>query len=258
MSDILTKICELKKKELESLKNNQDFVGIKRKTKVRDFLSKLKNDNNFNYNVIAEIKRASPSKGVICEDFDPIKIAKDYEKAGAACLSVLTEKTFFQGDLTILKSIKNLIRIPILRKDFIIDEWQIYESYYNEADCILLIVAALSDSELSLFYNIAKKLKLDVIVEVHNNEELERALNLNVECIGINNRNLKTLEVDLTTFMKLSKKIPSDILKICESGISDNKQLKEFKRYGADAFLVGETLMKSDDIYKNTLELIKK
>ena len=258
MSDILTKICDLKKKEVESLKKVQDFVGVKRTTEVRDFLSKIKNNNNFNYNLIAEVKRASPSKGIICENFDPIRIAKDYEKAGAACLSVLTEKNFFQGNLEILKSIKNSIKIPILRKDFIIDEWQIYESYYNEADCILLIVAALSDSDLSLFYNIAKKLKLDVIVEVHNNEELERALNLNVECIGINNRNLKTLEVDLTTFMKLSKKIPSDVLKICESGISDNKQLKEFKRYGADAFLVGETLMKSDDIYKNTLELIKK
>lgn len=258
MSDILTKICDFKKKEVESLKKNQDFVGVKRITEVRDFLSKLKNNNNFNYNLIAEVKRASPSKGIICEKFDPIKIAKDYEKAGAACLSVLTEKKFFQGDLTILKSIKNKIKIPVLRKDFIIDEWQIYESYYNEADCILLIVAALNDIDLSSFYNIAKKLNLSVIVEVHNNQELERTLNLNVECIGINNRNLKTLEVDLNTFIKLSKKIPKNVIKICESGISEKKQLKEFEKYGADAFLIGETLMKSDNIYKNTFELIKK
>ena len=258
MSDILTKICDLKKKEVESLKKVQDFVGVKRTTEVRDFLSKIKNNNNFNYNLIAEVKRASPSKGIICENFDPIRIAKDYEKAGAACLSVLTEKNFFQGNLEILKSIKNSIKIPILRKDFIIDEWQIYESYYNEADCILLIVAALNNNDLRSFYNIAKKLNLGVIVEVHNNQELERSLSLNVECIGINNRNLKTLEVDLNTFLKLSQEMPNNVIKICESGISEKNQLKKFEKFGANAFLIGETLMKSDDIYKNTFELIKK
>ena len=258
MNNILKKICDLKKKDLEKLKKEKTFDEVKRTTDVRGFLAKLKDKNKQTYNLITEIKRASPSKGVICNEFNPIQIAKDYEKAGASCISILTEENFFKGNLDTLNKVKNIIKIPILRKDFIVDKWQIYESYFNEADCILLIVAALSNEELRLFYKTAKKLGLDVIVEVHNYEELERALNLNVECIGINNRNLKTLEINLNTFKELSKEIPKNVVKICESGISKKKQLEEFEKYGADAFLVGETLMKSDNIYKNTLNLIRR
>ena len=160
--------------------------------------------------------------------------------------------------MEILKKVKNSVKIPILRKDFIIDEWQIYESFNNEADCILLIVAALDDEKLKSFYKIAKKLGMSVITEVHNEKELYKALKLEVECIGINNRNLKTLKIDLKTFKKLSPKIPDNIFKICVSGISSNEEIKEYSNLGADAFLVGETLMKSKNIYKDTKYLISK
>ncbi|MFL2662120.1 MAG: indole-3-glycerol phosphate synthase TrpC [Alphaproteobacteria bacterium] len=254
--DILEKICLLKMKEIEILKRND--TKIKRKSKIRNFFKDLKKKNYKTFNLITEIKRASPSKGIIREDFNPKFIAQQYEKAGAKCISVLTEKNFFEGSLKILKEVKNSVNIPILRKDFIIDEWQIYESFNNEADCILLIVAALDDYKLKTFYKIAKKLGLSVITEVHDENELYKALKLNVECIGINNRNLKTLKVDLNTFKKLSPKIPDNIIKICESGISSNKEIKEYSNLGADAFLIGESLMKSNNIYKETRYLINK
>ena len=254
--NILEKICLLKKKEINILKKNEK--KMERKTSLRNFFRDLKKKNYKNFNLITEIKKSSPSKGVIRHDFNPEFIAQQYERAGAKCISVLTEKKFFDGSLEILKKVKNSVKIPILRKDFIIDEWQIYESFYNEADCILLIVAALNDEKLKSFYKIAKNLGMSVITEVHNEKELYKALKLDVECIGINNRNLKTLKIDIKTFKKLSPKIPDNIIKICESGISSNDEIKEYSDLGADAFLVGETLMKSKNIYKDTKHLISK
>ncbi len=256
--NILNKICEDKLIEINKLKKKFDYHKKIQDIGRKGFLDKLVKFDEFKYNLIAEIKKSSPSKGEICKNFDPVNIAEDYEDAGASCLSILTEQNFFKGKLSHISEVRKRVKIPILRKDFILDEWQIYESYYFGADCILLILAIIDDKKASRYYNIAKELKLDVIVEVHDLNELNRALKLNVECIGINNRNLKTLEIDLNTFSNLSKKIPENIIKICESGISKNYQLKKLTENGADAFLVGEYLMSSDKIKDKTRELIKK
>ena len=254
--NILDKICQLKHEEISLLKKK--FKPSKQKIHTRGFLKSLliKDDNNFN--IIAEIKKSSPSKGLICKKFDPIKIAIAYEKAGAKCLSVLTEKNYFGGNINYISQIKKSVNIPILRKDFIIDEWQIIESYQAGADCILLILAILDDSQLRNFYNASNKLGMDVICEVHNEKELLRAIELKVNCIGINNRNLKTLSVDKNIFNSLSNKIPHKTIKICESGLTSNDDLKKFSKSGADAFLIGEKLMKSNNIYEETKKIIKK
>ena len=234
--NILDKICQLKKKEINLLKNK--FKPSKEKIKTRKFLKNLVLKDKNNFNLIAEVKKSSPSKGLICKNFDPIKIAIDYEKAGA--------------------QIKKSVNIPILRKDFIIDEWQIFESYYAGADCILLILAILNDKQLKNFYNLSNKLEMDVICEVHDEEELLRAIKLEVNCIGVNNRNLKTLNIDKNTFHLLSSKIPQKTIKICESGLTCNDDLKKFTKSGADAFLIGETLMRSNNIYEETQKIIKR
>tara|TARA_X000001036_G_scaffold148874_1_gene141468 strand:- start:9 stop:773 length:765 start_codon:yes stop_codon:yes gene_type:complete len=253
--NVLEKICKLKMEEVEVLKKNS---LPEKKLKTRNFLESLVNNNAINYNVIAEIKKKSPSKGLICDNFDLEKIATEYEKAGAKCISVLTEKNFFGGKIDFLTKVKNVVSIPILRKDFIIDKWQIYESYYNGADCILLILAILNDDQIKEFYKISQSLGMDVICEVHDNDELKRALNLDVNCIGINNRNLKTLKINTDTFLKLQKKIPKGKIKICESGIHSNIQLVKFTNQGADAFLIGESLMSAKNIFDKTRNLIKK
>jgi len=262
MMNVLEKICLKKRKEVEKLKTekNIDFlINNKKKNKnKKNFLNILTKKNSSNYNLIAEIKKKSPSAGLIKKDFDHVKIAQYYKNAGARCLSILTEKNFFGGKIGFIKDIKNVIDIPILRKDFIIDEWQIYESYYYDADCILIILAVINDKLAKKFLEVAKALGIDVIVEVHSLEELERAIKLESQCIGINNRNLKTLEININLFKSLSKIIPKNILKICESGISLNSQLKELDKFGADAFLVGEFLMKQQNIFKSTKNLIKK
>ena len=254
--NILEKICQLKHKEINLLKKK--FRPLQQRIQTRGFLKSLLIKDNNNFNLIAEIKRMSPSKGLICKKFDPIQIAIDYEKAGAKCLSVLTEKNYFGGNINYISQIKKSVNIPILRKDFIIDEWQIIESYHAGADCILLILAILNDLQVKNFYNLSNKLGMDVICEVHDEEELLRAIKLEVNCIGINNRNLKTLKVDKNTFGLLSSKIPNKTIKICESGLTCNDDLKKFTKSGANAFLIGETLMKSSNIYEETKKIIKK
>ena len=243
--NILEKICLLKKKEINILKKNEK--RIHRKTSVRNFFKDFKKENYKNFNLITEIKKSSPSKGVIRDDFNPEFIAQQYERAGARCISVLTEKKFFDGSLEILKKVKNSVKIPILRKDFIIDEWQIYESFNNEADCILLIVAALDDEKLKSFYKIAKKLGMSVITEVHNEKELYKALKLEVECIGINNRNLKTLKTDINTTFDIHnvlKDHPGPL--ISESGIKTKDELLDLsKKTSIKTFLIGESLLKN-------------
>ena len=256
--NILDKICEKKLIEVNKLKklfNYHQKIQIKSR---KGFLKNLKKQKEKKYNLIAEIKKCSPSKGEICENFNPIKIAIDYQDAGASCLSILTEKNYFKGSIQHLEKVRKKVKLPILRKDFILDEWQIFESYFFGADCILLILAVIDDKKARRYYEIAKELKMDVVVEVHDSQELNRALKLNVDCIGINNRNLKTLNVDLNTFKNLSKIIPDNIIKICESGISKNNQLKELSMNGADAFLIGESLMSAKNIKHKTEELIKK
>ena len=257
--NILEEICYHKKQEIVELKKEKKFNFNTEINKNKKSISEILRKNNKNhYNIITEIKRKSPSAGLIRKDFNLIKIAENYIKAGAVYLSVLTEKKYFGGDVKFIKKLKENTKIPILRKDFIIDEWQIYESLYYNADCILLILAILDDDTFIRFYSLAKELGLSILVEVHDEEELRRALSFNVDCIGINNRNLKTLKIDLNTFKKLSKLIPKGITKVCESGISKNSQLLDMTNSGADAFLIGESLMKKKDIFQSTQNLIKK
>ena len=256
--NILQEICKKKVHEINKLKTAINYKNKIAISERRNFLKRLLKEDNNRFNLIAEIKKSSPSKGEICKKFDLNQIAQDYENAGASCLSILTEKNYFHGDINYISQAKKIIDIPILRKDFILDEWQIYESYFFGADCILLILAILEDKDAKRFYEISKELNLDVIVEVHDELELKRAIDLKVDCIGINNRNLKTLEIDLDTFKRLSKNIPKGIIKICESGLKSNKQLRDFTNMGADGFLIGEYLMSSENLKKKTIDIIKK
>ena len=258
--NVLKKICIEKRKEIEVLKSKSsvDFFTKNHKKNKNNFLSLLKRKDKEKYNLIAEIKRKSPSAGLIREKFNHVEIALNYKRAGAKCLSVLTEKNYFGGKISFIQDIKEIINIPVLRKDFIIDEWQIYESFYYGADCILLILAILDDTKAKEFLKLAHELGMDVITEIHDYEELQRAIEIGAQCIGINNRNLKTLEIDINLFKKLSKHIPQNIIKVCESGISENNQLKKINEEGADAFLIGEFLMKQRNIYNATKDLIQK
>lgn len=198
--------------------------------------------------VISEVKKASPSKGLICADFNPVEIAKSYEKAGANAISVLTEEFYFQGDSDFLTAIRGEVALPLLRKDFIIDPYQIYEARVIGADAILLIAALLDTKTLIAYQKIAAELGLYCLVEVHNEEELASVLEAKCDIIGINNRNLKTFEVSLETTKRLAKLIPEGCVIVSESGISTNSDMEFAKENGANAVLVGETLMRSGDI----------
>jgi len=221
----------------------------------RDFISALKNPSG-DIALIAEVKKASPSAGIICKDFDPVKIAKEYEAAGASCLSVLTDEKFFQGSLDYLRQIRAAVKIPLLRKDFIIDERQILEAVEWGADAILLIVAILTDEQLQKFHSLATEAGLAVLVEVHDEEELERALKISPLLIGVNNRNLKTFQVDLAVTENLAKKIGAGKILVAESGIHNRADVERLKKCGAKAILVGESLMKNGGIQSKVRELI--
>lgn len=224
-------------------------ILIERQPAPRGFIKALSNHSPA---IIAEVKKASPSKGVIRDDFDAVGIAKIYEANGAACLSVLTDEPYFQGHDDYLKAVKAAVSLPVLRKDFMVDEYQIFESRALGADCILIIMAALDDARAQAFYDRAVALHMDVLVEVHDADELARALRLTIDparaLIGVNNRNLKSLAVDKQTGLELADKIPRDFIRVAESGLVTRGDIDVFRDAGYGAFLIGESLMREADI----------
>lgn len=254
---ILDDIIEKRKLQLEKEMAKTPFDEMKMQALNTQFkpIDFKKAITGKDLRVICEVKKASPSKGLIRPDFHPIEIAKEYESAGADAISCLTEEHYFQGSSEYLKSIAECVDIPILRKDFIIDEYQIYEARAIDASAILLIAAVLDEETLSRFYQLAASLSLDCLVEVHNESELEKALNIGADIIGINNRNLKTFEVDLNTTGRLANNIPKDKIIVSESGIKNNKDMKAVRSLGASAVLIGETLMRSENISTTLKEL---
>lgn len=234
---------KLKEKKLglsiEELISKLDFQNFKES----NFKESLENKTEA---IIAEIKKASPSAGIISENFDPILKAKEYESFGVSALSILTEEDYFLGNIQYLKDIRANTSLPILRKDFIVDDYQIYESKLIGADCILLIASILNDDELKIFSETAEKLKLDYIIEVHNEEELHRIENFSSAIIGVNNRNLKTFEVDINNSIKLKKIFKEDNIFISESGIKSKKDIQQLQQHNINVFLIGESMMKGD------------
>lgn len=257
MSDILNRIIEVKREEVARARADVPEAVLLERVRAqsplgafapRGFGAALRERIGLGQPaVIAEIKKASPSKGVIREDFDPARIAASYQSGGAACLSVLTDETFFQGSLDNLGLARSASRLPLLRKDFIIDPYQVVQAREAGADCILLIVAALDDARLWALEDAAIDLGLDVLVEVHDARELDRALSLRTPLIGINNRDLRTFDVSLRTTLDLLPSMPHDRLVITESGIASRDDVATMRAGGVDAFLVGEAFMREDD-----------
>jgi indole-3-glycerol phosphate synthase len=221
---------------------------------TRRFRSALENPGSCS--LIAEIKKASPSKGILREPFDPLEIAKLYESNGAAAISVLTDEPFFQGKLSLLTEIQKIVRLPLLQKDFILDEFQLYEARVYGADAVLLIAAVLEQSQLAEYQALAAELGLDALVEVHKHGELERALRAEAVTIGINNRNLETFETDLNVTFSLIKEVPDDRTVVSESAIGTGKDVERLIEAGADAMLIGESLLKAKDISAKMKELL--
>jgi indole-3-glycerol phosphate synthase len=252
MSDILNKILATKKTEVAASKLAVSLDQLQAQAEAqgepRNFVGSIHKKIMANKAaVIAEIKKASPSKGVIREDFKPAEIAKSYEKAGAACLSVLTDEQYFQGSAAYLKQARAACKLPVLRKDFIIDEYQVFEARAMGADCILLIVAALELAQMQKLEALANELGMAVLVDVHDADELALALQLDTPLIGINNRNLRTFEVSLQTTLDLLKIMPEDRFVVTESGIFTPDDVKLMLDNQVQGFLVGEAFMRQDD-----------
>ena len=276
--NILDTIVEQKRREIARLPERPVAAGDLRDAMLerderRDFLAALRHPSLGNVALIAEVKKASPSAGVICADFDPVRIAKQYEAAGASCLSVLTDEKFFQGSLDFLRQVRQAVKLPLLRKDFIIDERQILEAIEWGADAILLIVAILDDAQLQKFHTLAVEAGLAALVEVHDEAELDRALAVGAPLIGVNNRDLKSFKLDLATTERLSAILHSkrgigsgtstdgDRRDACptlvaESGIHTRADVERLARCGAKAVLVGESLMRGGDIRAKVRELL--
>jgi len=248
MNDKLAEIIASKFEEVKRLEGREERLrtAALERNEYRGFKGALFKPGEAT--VIAEVKKASPSAGVIAEDFDPVLRAADYEEVGADALSILTDEKYFQGSLEYLSLVRKEVSLPLLRKDFMVHPCQIYESVLAGADAILLIVAALCDDDLKKLFDCARQFPLDVLVEVHNLEEMDRALDLGADIIGINNRNLKTFQVDLQTTADLAPEIPGECLGISESGIATAEDVAFCREQGIDCFLVGETLMRSSDL----------
>jgi indole-3-glycerol phosphate synthase len=260
VSDILARICADKRGHIAARKRERPIAAVESAARSgpppRPFAARLSDAAGRGYGLIAEVKRASPSRGVIRADFDPVNIAKAYRAGGATCLSVLTDRPYFQGEDVFLTEVRNAVDLPVLRKDFILDPYQVAEARAIGADCILLIMAALDDVQAAELTDEARSFGMDVLLEVHDAAELERALRLNTSLVGINNRNLKTLEVDLATTKALAPRIPADRLVVSESGLSTPEQLARMAACGVRCYLIGEALMSQPDIEAATRALL--
>src|SRR5580704_7212465 len=243
---ILARIVGHKRADLANISRNRAELErlAAARSPARDFRAALRSNQP---SIIAEIKKASPSRGILVENFDPAAIAQTYASGGAAALSVLTDREFFQGSLADLESARAACTIPVLRKDFIIDEFHVIEAAAHGADAILLIAAILDPSEMRRFRELAAQFGMAALVEVHDGDELDAALQSGAEIVGVNNRNLHTFEVTLETSLRLVEKIPASVIKVSESGIHSNDDVRTLAAAGYHAFLVGEHLMKSED-----------
>lgn len=245
---ILGKIVDYKRQELEAVRRKTPLKDIRAMAEdaapARGFLEALRKPG---VRIIAEVKKASPSAGVIRPDFDAVGIAASYEDNGAACLSVLTDEHFFQGSLKHLESIRARVKLPLLRKDFTLDAYHVHEARAHGADAVLLIVRILEDAQIKDYDALAKDLGMVALVEVHDEAEMERAKKVGAQLIGINNRNLDTFQVDLETSVRLVKKAPKESLLVAESGISTRDHIRRLQSAGVNAFLIGETFMRAPD-----------
>ena len=259
--DVLAEICDAKRKDMATRKQHTPLAALERQVTAakptRGFAERLRRTAaSGRPALIAEIKKASPSKGLIRADFDPAALARAYKDGGASCLSVLTDTPYFQGSDQYLIEARQAVDLPALRKDFTVDPYQVYEARGIGADCILLIVAALDDAELRSLARLARDLGLDVLVEIHDEAELDRGAAIEDALLGINNRNLKTLSVDLAVFERLAPRVPRDRLLVAESGLKTAADLARLRKAGAGAFLVGESLMAQADVAEATRALL--
>ncbi|MBL6933039.1 MAG: indole-3-glycerol phosphate synthase TrpC [Rhodospirillales bacterium] len=262
MSDVLAKICADKLDHIAACRLQRPMVDVEEQAKnaspPRGFGRALSTKiESGGYGLIAEIKKSSPSKGLIREDFDPPALARSYRDGGAACISVLTDTPYFQGADAFLVEARAAVDLPVLRKDFMLDAYQVVEARALGADCILLIMAALEDAQAQELEAQAMELGMDVLIEVHNAPELERAIKLKSTLLGVNNRNLKTLEVDIATTEELAAYIPENRHLVCESGLYTPDDLARMAKVGANRFLIGESLMRQDDVETATRNLLR-
>jgi indole-3-glycerol phosphate synthase len=260
--DILQKILQRKVEEITEAAANESLTDLSRRAEgalpVRGFIQAIENKIAANQAaVIAEIKKASPSKGVMREHFLPADIARSYEKGGAACLSILTDRDFFQGATEFLLQAREATQLPVIRKDFIIDPYQVYEARAMNADCILLIVSALGDAMLNELLGLAHHLQMDVLMEVHDREEMRRAIQTGAKLIGVNNRNLRTFDVSLQNTLDMLDMLPEDRILVTESGIHAPADVKLMRDNKVNSFLVGEAFMRVDEPGKKLAELFK-